>query len=92
MQKELILLYFGGYLYQKEPLGVKGNRISLIKHWMCWILNHRCTDSDLDHIVLKRTSSSRVGQSLYIYVQVPDYEQAVHFIKASGVTQSCTGS
>lgn len=31
MQKELILLYFGGYLYQKEPLGVKGNRISLIK-------------------------------------------------------------
>lgn len=31
MQNKLILLYFEEYLYQKEPLGVKGHRISLIK-------------------------------------------------------------
>lgn len=39
MQKQLILLYFEGYLYQKEPPGVKGNRISLIKPWIAgyWI-------------------------------------------------------
>lgn len=70
MQKQLILLYFEGYLYQKEPPGVKGNRISLIKPWICWILNQRCTDSDLHHIIQQRKTSSRVTQNLYICVCV----------------------
>lgn len=32
MHMELIRLIFEGYLDQKEPPGVKGNGISLIKH------------------------------------------------------------